>query len=60
MTHHIIHRRERAALFDEGPQEGIGGDDLVEHLDFLVFLEKRLAPFRISKVLDQGIDILIV
>lgn len=56
----IIHRRECAVIIDERPQEGIRGNDLVEHLDFFVFLEKRLAPFRIAEVLDQGIDILIV
>ena len=59
-THHIIDGREGAVIIDKGPQKSIGRDDLVEHLDLFVLLEKRLAPFRIPEVFDQGVNIPVV
>jgi hypothetical protein len=42
-----------------GPASGTGVSNR-SNLDFFVFLEKRLAPFRIAEVLDQGLNIIIV
>ena len=47
-------------MIDEGPQEGVRRDDLIEHLYLLVLLEELLPPRRITEVLDQGVDVLVV
>ena len=39
-----VDRGEGRVSLDERPQKRIGRDDLVEHLDFFVLLEKLLAP----------------
>ena len=43
-----------------GRIEGIRGDDLVEHLDFLVLLEELFAAVLVPEVLDQVVDVLII
>ena len=42
------------------PQERVGRDDLVEHLDFFVFLEELLAPILVAEVLDQVVHVLVI
>jgi hypothetical protein len=43
-----------------GRRKAIRRDDLVEHLDLLVFLEERLAPLGVAEVLDEVVDVPIV
>jgi hypothetical protein len=60
LSHDGIHRRQAAVVIDKRSQELVRRDDLVEHLDLLVFLEKLLAPGGIAEVLDKVVDVLVV
>ena len=59
-SHHVVDGTQHRVILDERPQEGIRRDDLVEHLDLFVFLEKLLPPLGIAEMLDELIHILVV